>query len=54
MFDLSVKSADYIAVHTVITNKGFDNEEVLRVVKSEKINEYDENTYAKIKGFGWK
>ena len=34
--------------YTHISNEAIDNEKVLRVVKSGKINEYDENTYAKL------
>ena len=34
--------------YTHISNEVIDNEKVLRVVKSGKINEYDENTYAKL------
>ena len=34
--------------HTHISNEVIDNEKVLRVIKSGKINEYDENTYAKL------
>ena len=33
--------------YTHISNEVIDNEKVLRVIKSGKINEYDENTYAK-------
>lgn len=36
------------AVHTTISNVEFEGEKVLRVVKSEKIMEFDENTYAKL------
>lgn len=45
---LSINKKDYTAVHTAIENLCIDGDEVLRVVKSEKINEFDENTYAKI------
>ena len=34
--------------YTHISNEVIDNEKVLRVIKSGKINEYDENTYAKL------
>lgn len=34
--------------YTHISNEVIDNEKVLRAVKSGKINEYDENTYAKL------
>ena len=34
--------------YTHISNEVIDHENVLRVIKSGKINEYDENTYAKL------
>lgn len=36
------------AVHTAINNLTMDGKEVLRVVKAEKMMEFDENTYAKL------
>ena len=54
MTDLSIKSEDYIAVHVDIENVSISGEETLRVVKSEKIYEYDENTYAKYKEIDFK
>ena len=44
---ISIQAADYEAIHTAISNVVINDEEVLRVVKAEKIHEYDENTYAK-------
>lgn len=35
--------------YVTISNEDMNNEQVLRVVKSEKIYEFDENTYAKLK-----
>lgn len=35
-------------VHTNIKNEIINEEETLRVIKANKINEYDENTYAKL------
>ena len=49
MNKISNHADDYEPVHTAISNVILDNEEVLRVVKAEKINEYDENTYAKVR-----
>lgn len=36
------------AVHTTISNETLNNEIVLRVIKSEKLMEFDTNSYAKI------
>ena len=47
--DLNKKS--FIPVHTNIENVELDGEKVLRVIKVEKIMEFDENTYAKLKDF---
>ncbi len=35
--------------YVTISNEDINSEQVLRVVKSEKIYEFDENTYAKLK-----
>ena len=40
----------FTAVHTAIENVELDGERVLRVVKSAKIDQPDENTYAKLTG----
>lgn len=40
---------NFIAVNTAIEEKVLDGEKVLRVVKANKIMEFDENTYAKRK-----
>ena len=47
MTETGSAAAGYEAVHTAISNEIVNGEEALRVVKAEKINEYDENTYAK-------
>ena len=47
MIDLNKEN--FKAVHTAIENIEFNDEKVLRVVKAEKIMEFDENTYAKLK-----
>ncbi|WP_373714149.1 hypothetical protein [Streptococcus sp.] len=46
---LSIKEDCFIAVHTSLRNSHIAGEEVLEVVKTEKINQPDENTYAKLK-----
>lgn len=38
----------FLPVHTSVTITEMENEKVLRVVKTEKIMEFDENTYAKL------
>ncbi len=38
---------EFKGVNTSVSKMEMDGEKVIRVVKSEKINEYDENTYAK-------
>ena len=45
MIDLNIDNLK--AVNTAIENVELDGEKVLRVVKAEKIMEFDENTYAK-------
>ncbi len=40
----------FIALHTDVQNVILDNEEVVRVVKAEKIMEFDTNSYAKLEG----
>ena len=42
--------ADYITVNTAIEQTKIDSENTIRVVKAGKLYEYDENTYAKLKG----
>jgi len=50
---IKLKKGNFNAVHTAINNVIINDEEVLRVVKSEKIMEFDENTYAKLKSFSF-
>ncbi len=45
---VDLKAKNLKGVHTAIENINYEGEEVLRVVKSEKIMEFDENTYAKV------
>ena len=40
----------FCAVHTAVSKTELDGEPVLRVVKAEKLMEFDENTYAKLSG----
>lgn len=47
--EVSMKCENYISVNTEIKNINMDNNEVLRVIKANKIYEFDENTYARIK-----
>lgn len=46
---IEVKENSFQAVHTKIENIIFEGEEVLKVTKADKIMEFDENTYAKLK-----
>lgn len=45
---LDLNTENFKAVHTAIENVVVDGEMTLRVVKAEKIMEFDENTYAKL------
>lgn len=45
---IDVNKEYFKAVHTAIDNLTMDGKEVLRVVKAEKMMEFDENTYAKL------
>lgn len=45
---MNINKDNLKAVHTAIENRELDGEKVLRVVKKEKIEEPDENTYAKL------
>ncbi|MBS5939269.1 MULTISPECIES: hypothetical protein [Clostridium] len=50
---IDINKENFEAVHTAIENAMLGGEEVLRVVKSEKILEFDENTYAKLKNLNF-
>lgn len=50
MYQIDMREENFTAVHTSAVNSMVDNEPVLRVVKNEKIDLYDENTYAKVNG----
>ena len=47
--EIQVKQDNFIAVNTAIKETKLDGETVLRVVKANKIMQFDENTYAKLK-----
>lgn len=51
MIDLNKEN--FTAVHTAIENVELDGEKLLRVIKAEKIEEPDENTYAKVKNINF-
>ncbi len=46
---VDLKTESLKAVHTMIENVNCEGENLLKVVKSEKIMEFDENTYVKLK-----
>ena len=46
---VSIKENEFEALHTSIRNLVFDGQEVLEVIKVDKIDQPDENTYAKLK-----
>lgn len=48
---INLEKDNFKPVHTSIENLEIDGEKVLRVVKAEKIMEFDENTYAKLTDF---
>lgn len=50
MEHISMDAKNFQAVHTAIENVTLDGEQVLRVVKSEKIEQFDEDTYAQLIG----
>lgn len=50
---INLEKDNFKPLHTSIENLEIEGEQVLRVVKSEKIMEFDENTYAKLKNFNF-
>lgn len=50
---VNLNKENFEAVHTKIENLNLNGEKVLRVIKSEKIMEFDENTYAKLLDFSF-
>ncbi len=47
---IDVRAEHFDAVHTAVENRELDKIPVVRVVKNEKIEKWDENTYAKVNG----
>lgn len=50
---INLAKNNWITCNTAIENKTIDNQITLHVTKANKINEYDENTYAKLTGFNF-
>lgn len=50
MEQISIRSENFRTIHTGIENVQLDGESVLRVVKREKIDHFDEDTYARLTG----
>lgn len=46
---IDIREENFEAVHTFVEEVIFDSRSALRVTKKDKINQYDENTYAKVK-----
>lgn len=51
---IDINKGNFTALHTSVDNITLDGTPVLRVCKSEKINNYDQNTYAKVNGFSFR
>lgn len=49
MKNFELKKQNFDALYTKVTNEKLNDQEVLRVEKIDKIDIYDENTYAKLK-----
>lgn len=50
MHQIDMRKENFTAVHTLVDNVAVENELTLHVVKHEKIDIYDENTYARVNG----
>ena len=50
---ISVNAENFQAIHTSVENALLDGESVLRVVKSEKVEFFDEDTYARLLDFNF-
>ena len=50
---ISVNAENFQAIHTSVENALLDGESVLRVVKSEKVECFDEDTYARLRDFNF-
>ena len=53
MEHISVNAENFQAIHTSVENALLDGETVLRVVKSEKVECFDEDTYARLLDFNF-
>ena len=53
MEHFSINAENFQAVHTAVGNVQLDGETVLRVVKAEKVDRPDEDTYARLAGPGF-
>lgn len=51
--EIDLHKTSWFACNTAIENTIIDNQATLRVTKAKKINEYDENTYAKLVNFNF-
>ncbi len=47
---VTMQAGNFEAVHTSVSNTELDGKTVLRVTKKDKIDQYDQNTYAKMNG----
>ncbi|HIW42911.1 MAG TPA: hypothetical protein H9743_12435, partial [Candidatus Mediterraneibacter vanvlietii] len=45
---IKIESNNFTAVHTAIQNSVIDGTPVIRIIKQDKIDQYDENTYARL------
>ncbi len=45
---IKIEASNFIAVHTAIQNSVIDGTPVIRIIKQDKIDQYDENTYARL------
>ena len=52
-YSINIQKENFTPLHTSVDNVELDGVAVLRVRKSEKINNYDENTYAKVNGLSF-
>lgn len=50
---ISVNAENFQAIHTSVENTLLDGESVLRVVKREKVECFDEDTYARLRDFNF-
>lgn len=48
--NVTMQAGNFEAVHTSVSHTELDGKTVLRVTKKDKIDQYDQNTYAKVSG----